>query len=257
MKGKYRLSNSLLYLIFLFFLIGCKQKDRTAENIRQLNTSDTFRYEFSVNSKGQFDSGEYTSKLFIEKNLHLQSLEKGFDSIQIRVYYGCVIGQEWRVILINKNKRWSCEVSKMIYYHNEKKAILDSVSRTIEYKIPKSGWNKFFNKLFELKILSLEDNNRIPGFHYDIPTDGCGIGIEIATKGVYRFYSYDNPEMYSDKYWQARNVLDMLRFINKELAIKTDYPNEEEYSEQTTDSTKLPKIQEIELQDIKQDTTKF
>lgn len=226
-----------------------------AAYVSGLNRSDTFRYEFAVDRKGQLDSFHYDSKARIEKLLRLSSLEKGFDSIQIRINYACVMGDEMLVILTNKHNKWSAEISKLTYHYNytneETGGVLDSMSRTIKYCTPESGWRNFINKLFELKILSIEDNYKIPGFYYAMPTDGCGIVIEIATKNVYRFYSYDNPDMYSGQYWQAKNVLDIVRFINKELAIKTRYPNEEEYSEQIIDSTKQPKIPEIELQDIK------
>ncbi|MBI5857226.1 MAG: hypothetical protein HZB42_06215 [Sphingobacteriales bacterium] len=248
MRKIHSLKAWLSCIIFPIFIFGCKQTKNADQYIRELNTSDTFRYEFTVNGKGEFDSLEYFYKKEFENFLKLPSLEKGFDSIQIRISYGCAMGSNMLVTLWNQQNIWNAEVRRIGDNYTDKNLQIHPVLQRIECKIPRSGWRVFLNKLFKLKVLSLEDNGRIPGFNYYVPADGCIMAVEIATKNVYRFYSYENPDMYEDKYWQGKNVLAILRLINKELSIDTDWPSDED--EEPTISPPI-KIHEIELRDAK------
>ncbi len=235
-------------MILSVLLFGCKQRKNAAEYIRELNTSDTFRYEFTVNENGEFDSTEYFFKKRFEDFIKLPSLEKGFDSIQLRIAYSCAMGNDMLVIISNANNKWIAEVSKLNDYFSDG-ADKRGIPRNSLFPTPKSGWKKFIARLFELKILSLEDNQRIPGFFYPTPSDGCGVHIEVATKNTYRFYRYDNPDMYSHKFWQARNVLSILRLINEELSIKTNWPSPKK-NDKEEPGVKHIKIDEIPLKDI-------
>jgi hypothetical protein len=165
------------------------------------------------------------------------------------------MGQDWFVVLSNRNKEWSAEISKMSYHHNELKIKIDSVSRKIGYKTPKSGWSKFINKLFNLKILSLEDCSKLACYGYDSPTDGCSVSIEIATKNTYRYYYYLNPDYYSGRYWQANNVVKLLKLVNEELSIDSDWPSPINVKFDTINSLKI-KMSEIELKDVNTDSAR-
>lgn len=250
-------------------LISCQQIDRSAEEpnyeaaayVQNLNTSDTFRYESAVDGKGRFDSIAHDSKASAEKLLRLSSLKKGFDSIQIRISWGCAIqANSYLVILKNQNKKWSAEICSLKSIFNEEKGEVDSISNLIKIKTPKSGWKNFINVLIELKIFTLEDNNSIPGFYYAMPTDGCGVAIEIATKKIYRFYNYDNPGDYADRYWQAKNILAILKLVIDEFGIITEYdywpPHKfrKKYEEKKPAEQNKIKIREVILEP---DTTKI
>src|SRR5687767_2193085 len=148
---------SLVSILLIVFLFSCKEKQKPAEQIRQLNKSDTFYFEFpKIN--GVVDSYHYKKWYGIQNEYELTFIEKGFDSIQIRLLYGGPMVGGRLVILTNKDNSWSAEVSKLI-------AELDSLfkgswngsysekyilTRTIDYKTPKSGWKKFIKKLFDL-----------------------------------------------------------------------------------------------------------
>ncbi len=216
------------FFIFLLSLIllSCKTKDDSAvpneyaaKLVRLLNPTDTFLYDFPVNKEGKFDSLNQQLLNEFEGYLDLKPLENGFDSIQIRIDFDCVKNtRESLIILTNDRKKWIAELSN-IHYHYSENGKVDSISREFINTIPKSGWVKFINKLFDLKILTIEDNHKIPDFEYYMPADGCGIWIEIATKNVYRCYGYDNPSFYDTKYWQTANVIAIQNLLYEEFNI--------------------------------------
>jgi hypothetical protein len=223
------------FFLLSLIILSCKTKDDSsvpneyaAKFIKELNPTDTFLFDFSVNKKGVFDTLDWYYLKEFEKHLELPSLEKGFDSIQIRIDFDCVRNtRESLVILTNDGKGWMAELSNVHYHYSENMKV-DSITREVINAIPKSGWINFINELFDLKILTIEDNYKIPGFEYSVPNDGCGIGIEVATKNVYRFYSYDNPSLYDEKHWQAANVIAIQNLLYEEFDILKIWDNQTE-----------------------------
>ena len=51
----------------------------------------------------------------------------------------------------------------------------------------------------------------------DMIDDGVDFNIEIASKYQYRFYGYHNPEQFQDKFWQAKNMNQIVKLIREEL----------------------------------------
>ena len=47
--------------------------------------------------------------------------------------------------------------------------------------------------------------------------------VEIATKNVYRQYGYGNPDMYDDRFVEAKNILSILRLINEEFGVRKKF----------------------------------
>jgi hypothetical protein len=251
----------LLFLLVSFLLLSCKNKDDSsapnpyaAKILTQLNRSDSFLY-YSPGSKNKWvDSALKQGKKDDERYLKLQSLEKGFDSIQIRIRYGCVMGYSRLIILSNSNNKWKAEISKLNYHWDSSEKRIDTVTRSIHLMSPKSGWVKFINELFDLKILTLPDEDEIPNFERNDPNDGCGATIEIATKNTYRYYLYDNPDVY--KYWQTKNMMEILRKINEEFGIKGKWEWPSEHQDTAKTDRRQPIENKVELQDSKQDSVK-
>jgi hypothetical protein len=251
----------LLTSCMLLILCSCKSDSKAdapnpaaAKLVADLNLSDTFRYDFVVNDEGKFDSVIYNYIRRDEGYLEISRMDKGYDSLQIRIHYGCALGGERLVILSHQGGRWTAEIVETKMYFREGGRAPDSVAKKILSREPKSGWVNLIDKLFELKILSLEDNQQIHGFGYAHPTDGCGVGIEIATKKIYRFYNYDNPDHYSEAYWQARNILSILELINKEFKLNEGYWPESDFFHdkiQLADIAKKVKMQEVTLEEVK------
>ncbi len=258
---------SLLLILVLFLpviFISCKQDKSAAKQIEELNKSDTFLIDNQkpkyIISGSEQDSLHIIRFNYYEKSLGLRSLKNGFDSIQLRIDYGCVMDETRIVSLINNNNQWKAEISYLRvslnpnFNQESNRNYWEKYDywRLVEYKDPISGWEKFIEKLFGLDVLKLSTYDRLPGIdtNYYAPTDGCGVGIEIATKNVYRRYNYDNPDDYADKYNEARRIISILKLLNYEFGIK-DWPDHIERPERENDTIDRPiKIQEIELQEV-------
>lgn len=262
-------------ILFLISAIGssilfnsCKQENHPAKEVAQLNTSDTFYFEFPKR-RGVFDSSFYHNNLLFEKALGLQSIEKGFDSIQIRLVYGGAMVGERLVVLINRDNKWRAEISKIITDYNpnfkgdeEDRANADfwdaySLTRTIEHKTPKSGWDKFIKKLFKHDILTLPDIQTFADYSPGLVTDGVGVTVAIATNNVYRLYTYQDTEFYIEKHPEAESINRILELIDNEFALENMW----NYSAKEKDSNspytiKKVKMQEVKLQDIKPEKKK-
>ena len=104
----------LPFQFVLILLISCKGKDdSTTPNpyatkiLAQLNPADTFLYEIPEH-KTSWDSIYSQIQKRNLKYLKLESLEKGFDSVQIRIWYDCINMPHFLVILKNFNGKWGC-----------------------------------------------------------------------------------------------------------------------------------------------------
>jgi hypothetical protein len=149
-----------------------------------------------------------------EAQLGLINLENGFDNLQIRIWYEYSLIKNRRLVVItNQRASWTATVYNLqVNYDGETEII---VSKEIKQAIPKSGWESFLKKLFDLKIVTLPDSHDIA--NYSSGDDGVTYDIEIATKNQYRFYSYWGPSWNEDKIWQARNISAILKLIEEEL----------------------------------------
>jgi hypothetical protein len=152
-------------------------------------------------------------KRSIQENAELTSLEDGFDSLQIRIWYGYTSHFEHLVVLKNEQGKWDAILYSMHYIYSNR-----SLKEIIKYQKrvePKSGWENLLNKLNTLKILSLPDMSTLEG--YGIDMDSKGITVEIADKKMYRIYSYAFPEFHKNDHWQANNMDKISRIVEEEL----------------------------------------
>jgi len=250
----------LLFLLVLVSLYSCQHDDSSTPNpyaakiLAQSNLGDTFLYE-----RPKQDPNDSQMQKRALRYLKLESLEKGFDSIQIRIWYGCPLGPGELLVVLKSNKeKWGAEVCKIVYPATYQRWG-DSITRIIFKDSPKSGWIKFINRLFDLSVLSLPDEKQLKNLHYSVPMDGCGVDIEIATKNVYRKYGYGNPDIYDAEFLEAKNILSILKLINEEFGIRGKFnvkymwPDDGK-NQYPKDSAQPPVEREIQLQDIKDST---
>jgi len=223
-----------LFVVGCLVFNACNLADSNAEKVRQLNPSAKFIKDIP---KERITESLRTS----EKDFGLDSLDNGFDSIQIRIWYGCALLGERLVMLTHSHGKWEAKISDSTYY--------DSIPRVLRVVEPCSSWEKFIKSLFDLEILSLP---AIDEFGTETFADGCGAAIEIATKKVYRVYVYSQPDFYEKKHWQAKNMISILRLINTEFGIKNWWPSEDKIKKEKP----YPLIiRDIELEEI--DTAKI
>jgi hypothetical protein len=153
------------------------------------------------------------------KQLKIDSLQSGYDSLQIRVWYEYSLITLRNLLIIKRtNSTWTVTKYTMTVDWNPNNLTEKVKVQRAENLNPKSGWNSFLNKLFALQIMTLPNMDNIPGL-VDGWTDGISYNIEIATKKQYRFYSYHLPEEFQDKYWQAKNMVEILKIVETEIGI--------------------------------------
>ncbi|MFI5128833.1 MAG: hypothetical protein ACHQFX_02530 [Chitinophagales bacterium] len=173
-----------------------------------------------------------------ERLIGISSMINGFDSILIRVSYGCALDPPHPIVALTLiSNKWKAEIIETKYYssdHNIRKKgncsedSVDSASKTIKSVVPASGWQSFISKLFALQILSLPSLEKIPDFK-DIDgsvIDGCGIRVQVATRRIYRVYQYANPVLFADKYPEAKKALAIGALLRTEFGIKKQWPKD-------------------------------
>lgn len=198
------------------FFTACKgQINPTHQSMAFVDTAKPFKREIPTYQNGGVDLF-YLSAKTKQKQLGLDSLENGFDNLQIRVWYDFALVRERKLIVItNKDTSWTAAVYDLqVDWDGRTETIL---SKKVKRVTPKSGWAAFSKKLLDLQVLTLPDQDDVKG--YGSGLDGRTYNVEVATKKQYRFYGYWEPEEYQDKFWQAKNMADILGLFQQELGV--------------------------------------
>jgi len=197
---------------------ACKQKG-SDQKINQ-GRIDSIGKDIPFDAKGRL-SYEYQITSRLASRMHLDSLELGYDSLQIRVWYGYAFKDSGQaVVLKNRDNKWIADLLVFSYLRNDSNTnVIDSVITKVIQRKPKSGWDYFLKKLFELQIMTLPDMDNIKG-HDALIADGDAFAVEISTVGNYRFYSYTEPFLFMGKLSEAKNMEKILLLIESEFDFK-------------------------------------
>lgn len=198
-------------ILFIAFLISCSG---------QTNDSMVFKRDIPVWYNGELDP-YYKSTQKKTMLLKIDTLQGGFDSLQIRIWYDYALLSIGDLLIIKRtNAAWTA----ISYSLNKVWDAPDSTSRLrgekIDTLIPENGWDSFLERLFALQITTLPNMDSIPGLQDDW-ADGVTYCVEVATKKQYRFYSYHLPDKFQDKYWQAKNMVDVLKLVQAEFGVSS------------------------------------
>jgi len=200
---------SLLLVITIFLsLYSC---------LAQPNSDTTkFKIDIPILRDGS-PSVFYSIDQELVNRFSLDNLQNGFDSIQIRIWFDHSNYSFQKLIVLKRVKEtWTADLYIIEWNVYDYIGTLKITNQgTLS---PRNGWNVFISKLFSLQITTLPNMDNIPGL-WDDWLDGKSYSFEIATKTQYRFYSYHLPEHFQE-FWQAKNVLQILKLIEEELGIK-------------------------------------
>lgn len=208
----------LFIIFFCVLLFSCSGQDNSSVSklSSQVDTATSFKKEIPTYKNGGVDLF-YELKKQKEKQLKLDSLESGFDSLQIRIWYDYALLINRELIIIQRTKgKWTADRYEMVVDWDSFKNTETIKTNKIKSVIPKSGWDNFINELLSLKIMTLPNMDDIQGL-VDNWNDGVTYNIEVATKKEYRFYGYHLPDKFEDKFWQAKNMTRILSLISTEL----------------------------------------
>ncbi len=146
----------------------------------------------------------------------LMNYKGGYDSIAIRVWYDYATDVK-DVIEIRKHcDGWVGEYIKIVSYLENGKVYNKIGEKSNLY--PKSGWDLFTKKIFELDVITLPDFGDIPD--YNPASDGMSIDVEISTKKYYRIYTYLQPRTKKSYIKEANTLETILKLIEKEFDFK-------------------------------------
>jgi hypothetical protein len=199
-----------IVMLFVWLFYSCESHVIKIEN---LENSDTISRDIP---KGFQNKTTRDKNNTLNNALGLNTLENGFDGLQIRIWRGYIVKDTGQLfILTNKNSKWSAELIRFNYFFFEKGASIGKIS---VFKEPHSGWHSFTKNLFQLEVTDLPDYHSIR--NYDLPTDADGVDVEYANGNKYRWYSYGAPDMYRKSIPEAGKVMQILELIESEF----DFP---------------------------------
>jgi hypothetical protein len=191
---------------------ACHNAEKTA--IKRFDRNPGFVTEIPREKDGELD---YMYKYVIKEDsklLGLDSLEYGYDSVQIRVWLGHSLAiTQHIVILSSTNNKWKARLITLYRDEQVKPAKISVKDREVN---PKSGWADFVKSLTGFNIYYL------PHCNYDKACDECGAldGIsyyfETGSKYSYRFFYYCNPDI-AKGCPEAMTVLQFAAFLEKEF----------------------------------------
>lgn len=156
------------------------------------------------------------------KQLKLDELQSGYDSLQIRIWYDYSMFDIRKLLVIKRtNAKWTATTYLMKVDWNSSDLTETVKRKQLKNLSPKSGWDNCIDKLYALQIMSLPNMDNIPGLE-DNWTDCNSYNVEVATSVQYRFYSYHLPVKFQSNYWQAKNMVEILRLVETEFGISSD-----------------------------------
>lgn len=204
-------SCSFCLALILFF---CKCSDvHGPRNVNQ-TIFPGFVRDVPIIKNGKLKGQEDPAHEYINREafaLQLDSLENGYDSLQLRIWLGHSMAVTKHVVIIkNRNKKWN---GQLVSYRRQKENEQPEKKVTIIH--PGSGWDIFIEKLYKLNIMTLASETDVSGYN-GRGLDGISYEFETATPKMYRFYSYSNPQD-NTSLAQAGDVLQIASLLEKEF----------------------------------------
>lgn len=192
-------------------MFSCKNNLNEIDNQQIGFTSD-----IATDTKGK--QSLFESIKLIRDSLKLDTLENGYDSLQIRFWIGYSFTSKQQVIILkNQQGNWKSYYCEYMPHYIKNTDSLIYFEKNIINKVPKSSWNTFIDKLYSYDVLILPDYSKLTD--YPIPNDANGITIEVSTKNSYRLYHYPSPGL-ARGFSEARNMENILNLVIQELDIK-------------------------------------
>ncbi|HWB93112.1 MAG TPA: hypothetical protein VG605_14720 [Puia sp.] len=204
----------------LFFWVTCIQV--LGGPARSQNQMDTGKISVFERQIPKLKNGQapayYRNKAPIENMMGLRSLEKGFDSLQIRIWYGYARTDTGQLFIFSrKDGKWSAELYNFVYLMSANKRI-KGIAKKVSAGLPRQGWPRFSEKLFSFMVTTIPDQGEID--NYPDFTDGDAVIIEVATKDSYRIFSYKEPKLAQSQIKEAKNIEKVLTLIDDQFSFK-------------------------------------
>ena len=210
------LVRSVLSCSMILLLVSCDNKTQIHSDKKPLKDYSVAK-EIPLTRKG-IPVLFYRLSKNVSYQLNLDSLELGFDSLQIRLWLDCSVKSYKRLfVLSNSNNNWSGVEYEYASEWIEKADSERLLSQTNQIITPELGWNKFMDSLNRLDIYNLPDMYSVKGM-VPLALDGDYYFLEIANKEKYKFCIYSNLDYYLDKKeWPASNMAKIIDLFSHEF----------------------------------------
>lgn len=197
--------NLLTFFVLLASIASCQNNGTAGSEKAKQPIKREIRADTSVKGTAFQNVRE------IYKQLKTPSLEGGFDSLQIRVFFDYSLAKKKHLFVIRRtDNKWEgilYEI-KVDYIDTLNYDIVKGyVTKKIE---PKSGWQHFIDELSKLKFRDIVDT---------LPhgTDGTSICVETATSDSYIYYDYWEPEDTKDTNTHSYNMNKIIELLKREF----------------------------------------
>lgn len=187
---------------------------------------DNFVIDLPYTSKIHETNPLYEIKNKAAHELNLNLLENGVDSFELRLWTRIEATNGGQVLVIKKtNNQWVClDYTYLIsqYGSPAKQGWFDyATSFTIDTfwvskKQPNTNWPLFLKAINKEKIYELPAQSDIEGWENRV-SDGKTYCIEFANKEKYRFYWYNCPDIYEEKFKECFHMTNILKIFDTEF----------------------------------------
>lgn len=151
----------------------------------------------------------------LSRQLKLEPIEDGFDSLQIRIWFDHSMAWKKQVIVIERRKsEWKGGLYELNvgYVDTLNYNLIEQYSK--KNIVPTSGWKELINELNHFKIQELSDTG-------GTGADGMTYSVEILTAGTYTYYSFWEPEFTRDRNGQSANMLNIISLLKREFRLNS------------------------------------
>lgn len=154
-------------------------------------------------------------------SLGLDNLEKGYDSLQIRIWFNYDRKDTFQVLSIKRNNaKWYGSFCVASYQLNENQ---DSLARYFKITFEperRDDWGVIVDSLVQYHIMTLPDQHKV------IPIDaypfdgGNGVMVEVADAHQYRIYGYELSSLFKERFKEVAEVGKIVNFLSNRLGIR-------------------------------------
>jgi hypothetical protein len=207
--------------IIIFFGIAiCSCNSKSSNKQSDLNAKNNFGDSIIRDIPKWIQEDTFYRRRSVELNQHLglTSIENGFDKYQVRIWFAYNDKDTQQTVLLkNYDSKWTAEFYYVVL-HNDKNGELKYIDKSVQTKIPKSGWQLFIDSLFATGIDTLHDYHQIPDYFGAM--DANTITIEIAKPKLYRFYQYSDFDANKRRFTDPAKLEKAITLIKREFDFK-------------------------------------
>jgi hypothetical protein len=230
-------NKSLIITVISIILTGC-----ISVNLSKLDTYYTPIPETSkkidipkYKDEHQFKGYPYIYWNFCKQKqnqLGLTQPEISNDSLIFRIWITNPVGRKRQphglIEIKNDSTGWNGKLILM-RVNFKLKNLTETVTekKIIELKPLQTNWKNVIDILKRLRIADLPTDDLIPNYYVDNPKGAYSntaptFSFEYATPDIYRFYQYNNVYRFAGKFWQPKNVIDILDLLENEFNWDTE-----------------------------------